>query len=137
MFNEIWRIEREFFYDPGLHGLNLKKIEARYQPYLDGLASRSDLTYLQDEMLGEITVGHMFINGPTPHRRCAEGGLLGADYTIDHDRYRIAHVIQGGNWSPHLYSPLTQPGVNVHDGGVPARRKRHAASCQRQSLCCV
>jgi tricorn protease len=116
MYAETWRIEREFFYDPGFHGLNLKKIEAKYAPYLDGLSSRSDLTYLQDEMLGEITVGHMFINGPRSKDDAPKGGLLGADYTIDHDRYKIAHVVQGGNWNPHLYSPLTQPGVNVHDG---------------------
>ena len=55
MYAETWRIQREFFYDPGFHGLNLKKIEAKYAPYLDGLSSRSDLTYLQNEMLGEIT----------------------------------------------------------------------------------
>jgi tricorn protease len=116
MYNETWRIEREFFYDPSLHGLNLHKIEAKYAPYLDGLSSRSDLTYLQNEMLGEITVGHMFISGPNSHDDGPKNGLLGADYTIDHDRYKIAHVVQGGNWNPQLYSPLTQPGVNVHDG---------------------
>lgn len=116
MFAETWRIEREFFYDPGFHGLNLKKIEARYSPYLDGLSSRSDLTYLQDEMLGEITVGHMFINGPRGGNDGPKGGLLGADYAIDHDRYKFAHIVNGGNWSPQLYSPLTQPGVNVHEG---------------------
>ncbi|HEY5329093.1 MAG TPA: PDZ domain-containing protein [Acidobacteriaceae bacterium] len=116
MFAETWRIEREFFYDPGLHGLNLKKIEARYSPYLDGLSSRSDLTYLQDEMLGEITVGHMFIRGPGGANDGPKGGLLGADYAIDHDRYKFAHIVNGGNWSPQLYSPLTQPGVNAHEG---------------------
>ena len=116
MFAETWRIEREFFYDPGMHGLNLKKIQARYSPYLDGLSSRSSLTYLQEEMLGEITVGHMFINGPHSGGDGPKGGLLGADYTIDHDRYKFAHIVNGGNWSPRLYSPLTQPGVNVHEG---------------------
>ncbi len=116
MFYETWRIEREFFYDPSLHGLDLKKVIARYAPYVDGLSSRSDLTYLQEEMLGEITVGHMFIGMPHHDDDAPKSGLLGADYTIDHDRYRIAHVVQGGNWNPQLYSPLTQPGVNVHDG---------------------
>ena len=60
-YNEAWRIEREFFYDPGYHGLNLAKIEAKYRPWVEGLTTRSDLTYLMNEMLGEITVGHMFI----------------------------------------------------------------------------
>ena len=116
MFNETWRIEREFFYDPGYHGLNLHKIEAKYEPYVAGLSTRSDLTYLQDEMLGEFTVGHMFIGGPHTGQDGPKTGLLGADYAIDHGRYRFAHIVQGGNWNPKMYSPLTQPGVNVHEG---------------------
>ncbi|HEX4156753.1 MAG TPA: PDZ domain-containing protein [Acidobacteriaceae bacterium] len=116
MFNETWRIEREFFYDPGYHGLNLHKIEARYEPYVSGLTTRSDLTYLQDEMLGEFTVGHMFIHGPQDNDDGPKTGLLGANYTIDHGRYRFAHIVKGGNWNPTMYSPLTQPGVNVHEG---------------------
>ncbi len=116
MYGETWRIEREFFYDPGFHGLNLQKIEAKYQPYVAGLSTRDDLTYLQQEMLGEITVGHMFISGPHDRADGPKTGLLGADYSIDHDRYRIAHIVAGGNWNPSTSSPLTQPGVNVHEG---------------------
>ena len=116
IYNETWRIEREFFYDPNFHGLDLKKISAKYAPYVDGLSTRSDLTYLQQEMLGELTVGHMFISGPHTGGDGPKAGMLGADYTIDQDRYRIAHVVHGGNWNPALYAPLTQPGVNVKDG---------------------
>jgi tricorn protease len=116
MYAETWRIEREFFYDPGFHGLDLKKIEAKYAPYVDGLSSRSDLTYLQNEMLGEITVGHMFIRGPHKGEEAPKTGLLGANYSIEGNRYKFAHVVNGGNWSPKLYSPLTQPGVNVKEG---------------------
>ena len=121
MYAETWRVEREFFYDPGFHGLDLKKISAKYAPYVDGLSTRSDLTYLQEEMLGEMTVGHMFVHDPDkksngPGDADAKTGLLGADYAVDHDRYKFAHVVSGGNWNPKLYSPLTQPGVNVKDG---------------------
>jgi tricorn protease len=115
-YNEAWRIEREFFYDPGFHGLNLPKIEAKYRPWVDGLTTRSDLTYLMNEMLGELTVGHMFIHYHQPGGDAPANGLLGANYTIDHDRYKFAHIVAGGNWNPRLYSPLTQPGVNVHEG---------------------
>ena len=116
MYAETWRIEREFFYDPHFHGLDLKKIGAKYQPYVDGLSTRSDLTYLQQEMLGEMTVGHMFVRGPHQAAKGPANGLLGANYAIDHDRYKFAHIVQGGNWNPQMYSPLTQPGVNVHEG---------------------
>ena len=63
IYNETWRIERDFFYDPHYHGLDLEKAKKKYAPYLDGIASRDELTYLFQECLGELTVGHMFVGG--------------------------------------------------------------------------
>src|SRR5206468_2465013 len=61
MYHEVWRLVRDFFYDPGLHGLDLKAEEARYAPYVEGLATRSDLNALFTEMLGELTVSHVAV----------------------------------------------------------------------------
>jgi tricorn protease len=116
IFHETWRIERDFFYDPGTHGLSIPKIEARYSPYLDGLASRSEFSYLSTEMLGEITIGHMFLGGPFHPDNSPQTGLLGADYTVENNRYRIAKILGGQNWTPGLASPLTLPGVYVKEG---------------------
>jgi tricorn protease len=116
IFHETWRIERDFFYDPGTHGLSIPKIEARYSPYLDGLASRSEFSYLSTEMLGEITIGHMFLGGPYHPDNSPQTGLLGADYTVENNRYRIAKILGGQNWTPGLASPLTLPGVYVKEG---------------------
>ena len=116
IYHETWRIEREFLYDPNAHGLDLKKAEAKYAVYLDGLGSRSELTELQQEMLGEITIGHMFIRGPHDPEHGPKTGLLGADYVVDHNRYKFAHVLSGGNWNPSLRAPLVQPGVMVREG---------------------
>ena len=116
IFNETWRIERDFFYDPNLHGLSLPKVEARYRPYLADLGSRAEFTYLCTEMLGEINVGHMFVGGPRPHDTDPKTGLLGADYTISDGRYRISKILGGENWTPGLESPLTLPGVYVKQG---------------------
>jgi tricorn protease len=116
MYHETWRIERDFLYDPNTHGLSIPKIEARYKPYLDNMAARSEYTYLSTEMLGEITIGHMFVGGPDHHDNEPKTGLLGADYTIDHDRYKIAKILGGQNWTPGLASPLTLPGVYVKQG---------------------
>ena len=116
IFNETWRIERDFLYDPNTHGLSIPKVEARYRPYLDGLASRSEFSYLSTEMLGEVTIGHMFLGGPRHPDHSPKTGLLGADYTVDHDRYRIAKILGGQNWTPGLASPLTLPGVYVKEG---------------------
>jgi tricorn protease len=117
MYREVWRIERDFFYDPGFHGLDLKSAEKFYEPYLDGVATRADLNYLFEEMLGNLTVGHMFVEGGTqPEVTKVKVGLLGADYKIENGRYRIVKLYNGENWNPDLQAPLTQPGVNVKEG---------------------
>ena len=117
MYRDVWRIERDFFYDPSMHGLDVQAMSKRYEPYLDGLAHRADLNYLFTEMLGELSVGHLYVQGgdvPDPKR--VQGGLLGADYKVENGRYRIARVYNGENWNPQLRAPLTQPGVNVVAG---------------------
>ncbi|HWZ30972.1 MAG TPA: PDZ domain-containing protein [Bryobacteraceae bacterium] len=117
MYHQAWRDERDFFYDPGLHGLNKEEIEKKYEPYLANIASRDDLNYLFEEMLGEMTVGHMFVGGgDRPEVKRVRGGLLGADYVVENGRYRFARVYNGENWNPRLNAPLTQPGVNVAEG---------------------
>jgi tricorn protease len=116
IYHETWRIERDFLYDPHTHGLSVPKVEAKYKPYLDGLASRSEFTYLSTEMLGEITIGHMFVGGPRRPDKEPKTGLLGADYKVENGRYRIAKILGGQNWTPGLASPLTLPGVYVKEG---------------------
>ncbi|MDQ6760060.1 MAG: PDZ domain-containing protein [Acidobacteriota bacterium] len=117
MYREVWRIERDFFYDPSLHGVNLADAQKKYEKYLDNLSSRADLTYLLQDMLGELSVGHLRTGGGTlPDVKRVQGGLLGADYRIENGRYRFEKIFGGENWNPQLKAPLTQPGVNVKQG---------------------
>ena len=117
MYDEIWRIERDFFYDPHYHGMSIDALKKKYEPYLDRLGSRADLNYLFQQMLGELNVGHMFVGGgEIPEPKEVHVGLLGADYTIENGRYRFARIYNGENWDPQLKAPLTQPGVNVSAG---------------------
>jgi tricorn protease len=117
MYKEAWRIQRDFMYDPNLHGLDIKAAEAMYRPYLENVAHRADLNYLFTEMLGMTVLGHTFINGgDTPEPRRTLGGLLGADYKVENGRYRFARVYNGENWNPQFRAPLTGPGVNVVAG---------------------
>jgi tricorn protease len=117
MYHEAFRLERDFFYDPGFHGYDLKAAEKRYEPWLEGLAARVDLNYLFEEALGGLTVGHLRVNGGDfAEVRHVAVGLLGADYEIANGRYRFARVYDGENWNPQLRAPLTQPGVNVAAG---------------------
>lgn len=117
MYEQVWRGERDFFYDPGLHGLNLQAIKRKYEPYLENISTRDDLDYLFGEMLANMSVGHMAVFGPDVWKSKPENtGLLGADYSIENGRYRFARVYAGDSWNNELRGPLTQPTVNVRVG---------------------
>jgi len=117
MYNDAWRIQREFFYDAKLHGLNLADATKRYEKFLAGVMSRRDLNYIFSDMMGEITAGHLSVfGGDQPEVKSVPTGLLGCDYKVENGRYRFARIYDGENWNPDLKAPLTQPGVNVQEG---------------------
>jgi tricorn protease len=118
MFNEAWRINRDYFYDPGMHGNNWQAVKAKYAPFLPHLAVREDLTKLTEWMLSELSVGHSRESGgeTLAEPKNVPGGLLGADYSVENGRYRFRKVFGGLNWTPQLRAPLTEPGVNVKAG---------------------
>ena len=117
MYHEVWRIERDFLYDPHFHGLDIAAAEKKYAPYVKAAGGRSDLNHLFIEMLGDVTIGHMFIfGGDIPKAPEVKVGLLGADYKIENGRFRFARIFNGENWNPDLRAPLTQPGVDVKTG---------------------
>lgn len=117
MFHEAMRIQRDYFYDPTYHGVDLVALEKKYEPFLNGLSSRAELNTLFEDMLGEMSVGHMYVGGgDIPGVEGPAVGLLGADYSQENGRYRFKKVYNGENWNPGLVAPLTAPGVNVATG---------------------
>jgi tricorn protease len=118
IFREAWRINRDYFYDPGMHGADWNAIRKKYRAFLPHLATRGDLDRVLRWMLSELAVGHSYLaSGERLHqRKTVPGGLLGADYEIANGRYRFKKVYGGLNWSPELRSPLTGPGVEVKAG---------------------
>jgi len=117
MYRDAWRIQREMFYDPGLHGVNVADFQAKYKRYLNNISSRRELTYLMQDMMGEVSVGHLGVfGGEQPEVKTVLTGLLGADYEVANGRYRFKRIFNGENWNPGLSAPLTQPGINVNVG---------------------
>ena len=118
MFNEAWRINRDYFYATNMHGTDWQAMREKYKVFLPHLASRRDLNRLIQWMCSELSVGHHRVGGGDylhdPER--IPGGLLGADYVVANGRYQFKKVYGGLNWNPELRSPLTEPGVNVKDG---------------------
>jgi tricorn protease len=117
IFEETWRMEREYFYDPNLHGLDWKGVWDRYRPMLDHVGRREDLNDLMVMMIAEMQVGHNRVGGGDIHRE--EGtntGLLGANYRIENGRYRLTKVYTGETWNPFLKAPLATPGNGARAG---------------------
>ncbi|MCP4361834.1 MAG: protease [Chloroflexi bacterium] len=117
MYNETGRIQRDFFYDAHMHGVDWEGMCERYRPFLAHVGHRQDLNFIFAELLGELTVGHAYVAlGDIPTPAHVPGGLLGADYEIVDGYYRIQRIYAGLNWHPELRAPLTEPGVNVAEG---------------------
>ena len=120
IFDEAWRIERDWFYDPGLHGVDWQAIGDKYRRFVPSCGNRSDLNYLIGEMIGELNIGHTYVYGGDTDDgvESVEVGLLGADFDLPEGatHYRIAHVVPGRNWLPDERSPLAVPGCGVKAG---------------------
>lgn len=119
IFNEAWRVQRDYFYDPGMHGVDWNAMKTKYSPFLKDISCRSDLYRVMQWLCSELAVGHHRFQGTgddlnNPDR--VRGGLLGADYKVSNNRYQIAKIYGGLNWNPGMRSPLTEPGVNINEG---------------------
>lgn len=121
MFREAWRLERDYFYDPGMHGVNWQAAYDRYAPLLDQLNAREDLSYLISELISELNVGHAYYQGGDVENAPSRSvGLLGVDWKLDgddtHKAYRIAKVYRGGPWDLDARGPLSDQGLGVAEG---------------------
>jgi len=117
IFEEAWRMERDFFYDPNLHGADWAAVHARYTPLVASVRHRTDLTYLLDQLGGELSVGHSFVGGGDfPPVDTTRVGLLGADLVPEGDRWRITRIYTGESWNPELRAPLDAPGLRIAAG---------------------
>jgi len=118
IYNESWRQMRDFFYDPGMHGLDWPAMQDKYEVLLPYVKNRNDLNYVIGEMIGEISVGHAYVLGgdkPSPKR--IKTGLLGAKVSKDDSGYFIIEeILPGENWTKNGRSPLTEVGVDVNEG---------------------
>ncbi len=118
IFNEVWRINRDFFYDPGMHGIDWGAMKTKYEAFLPHLSCRSDLTLLIQWLCSELSVGHhrTFGGDSLVDVKRVPVGLLGADYAVKDGRYRFEKVFGGLNWNPSLRAPLSEPGSEVKAG---------------------
>lgn len=117
IYNEVWAMQKDFFYVENMHGADWEAAKKKYAKFLPYVNHRSDLSYLLNEMLGELVVGHSYIYpGDEPTAPSVSAGVLGADYVIDNNRYKIAKIYNRMDWNPSFKAPLAEPGLNLREG---------------------
>ncbi|MCL1834148.1 MAG: PDZ domain-containing protein [Leptospirales bacterium] len=119
IYNECWRQMRDFLYDPNLHGVDWQGLRKKYEPLVEFVNTRQDLSYIIGELVGELNVGHAYVGGGDIERgKRIPLGLLGAEFVRDNSSkyYKISKILKGQNWDNGLKSPLTEIGVNAKEG---------------------
>lgn len=117
MFEEAWRYERDYFYDPNMHGRDWNVVYDRYAPLIPFVKHRADLNYIFDMMNGELSVGHSFVGGGDyPSIDRSTMGMLGTDLELNKDRWQIKRIYTTESWNPGLTSPLDRPGIKAAEG---------------------
>ncbi|MEO1304160.1 MAG: PDZ domain-containing protein [Pseudomonadota bacterium] len=117
IFDDVWRMEAEYFYDPNMHGLDWQSIYDQYVPMLDHVGRREDLNRVLTEMIAEMHVGHNRVGGGDVARQSGpQIGMLGADFVLENGRHQISKLFTGENWNPYIKGPLAVPGLGVSEG---------------------
>ncbi len=117
LFTDAWRFQRDYFYDPNMHGVDWNAMRRQYGSLIEDAVTRWDVNFVIGELIAELNASHTYRGGgdteSEPRRR---GGLLGVDWKLENGAYRIARIIDGAPWDSEVRSPLSLPGVNVKVG---------------------
>jgi tricorn protease len=117
IFADAWRLQRDFFYDPGLHGVDWKAMRTRYESLLADCVTRWDVNYVIGELIGELNASHTYRSGGDLESAPTRGvGYLGCDFALENGAYRIKRIVEGAPWDVEVRSPLRTPGVKVAAG---------------------
>src|SRR5690606_2786170 len=133
VFNEVWAMQKEFFYVENMHGVDWNAMKTKYAKFLPYVNHRSDLGYLLNEMMGEMVVGHNYIYpGDEPSSPSVNTGTLAADFVVDQKGYKLTKIYTRLDWNPSFKAPLAEPGLNIKEGeyivainGIPVNSDRN------------
>lgn len=117
LFTDAWRLERDYFYDPNMHGVDWNLIRERYSKMLSGAMTREEVDFIIGEMIGELNASHTYHGGGDIEEENRKNtGYLGIDWQADGKFYKVKKIIRPASWDAEARSPLDQPGVNIREG---------------------
>ncbi len=117
LFMDVWRFERDYFYDPNMHGVDWEQIRERYKSLIEDASTRWDVNHVIGDMIAELNASHTYNSGgDVEETKSRQIGLLGVDWNINNGYYQIEEIIRGASWDVQTRSPLDRPGLNVKKG---------------------
>lgn len=120
IFNEAWRLERDFYYEPNLHGVDWNLMREKYGKLLESACCRQDVQFIVGELIGELNTSHTYVYGGDRRRKADQVnvGLLGVDWMVDRasNRYRFGKIYRVPDWSRVILPPLAGPGIQIRQG---------------------
>ncbi len=120
IFNDAWRLERDYYYEAGMNGQDWNFIKQKYGKLVDRASSRQDLTFIIGELIGELNTSHTYVYGGDSKRKAdrVNVGMLGADYKVDaqNNLYQFSKIYKERDWSRETWPPLAKPGINILEG---------------------
>ncbi len=117
IFDDVWRTERDFFYDPAMHGVDWNEMRQRYGALIDDCVTRWDVNFVIGELIGELNVSHSYRGGGDLEEAARnQVGLLGVDWTRNEGQWQISRIVAPAPWEMETRSPLDLPGVDVSEG---------------------
>jgi tricorn protease len=117
IFNDVWRFERDFFYDPNMHGVDWNLMKKRYGALIAQSNTRNDVNIIIGDLIAELNASHTYNGGGDIERsQRMNVGYLGADFELHKDEFQIKKIIKGAPWDAEVRSPLSKPGINIEEG---------------------
>ena len=117
IFNDTWRRYRDFFYDPNMHKVDWNAQRKQYGALVDDAITRWDVNNILVSLISELSAGHTYAGGGDLEQiRFRESGLLGIDWAMDNNYYKIKRIVKPAKWDLEVRSPFDQPGINVKEG---------------------
>ncbi len=117
LFNDAWRFERDYFYDPGMHGVDWNAMRTQYGKLLDDAVTRWDVNFVLGELIAELNSSHTYRGGgDTEEAKSTDVGYLGVDWEVANGAYRVKKIIRGAPWDSEVRSPLAMSGVDIDEG---------------------
>lgn len=122
LYVDAWRLERDYFYDPGMHGVDWTEVRDRYLPLVARVTTRDELSDVIGQVVGELSALHTSVRGGDLRSGPDDVSVasLGARFELDTERggYRIDHVYRHDPDYPEERSPLADPALGVGEGDV-------------------